>query len=448
VTEYEVPAVRTPVRLFDLGKAFRNAGLSIAAAELAIAHSALETGWWKECWNWNLGNAKAGPYALHCYRECGEELPATAFQREDVRVRIVKEYERNGRPFASVVFSPNHPQTRFKAFASLEEAVEDHLEMVCKVFPKSWAALKLGNAKGYAAALAAEGYYTADPAQYSNTLVDVLKMVQRRSVWWAFQAEPGESVGDRVARCCEKLLETGPVAEDKRPEVYRSFINCEQTPAGTFFSKPLYDLSGVKTSCGLFVRAVYHWCGRATKPAVISGPLTAYVQADFSSAAWTKADAGAKPNPGDVFFTPKYGGHVGIFLEEVTPGQWRTAEGGGGAGTLCQLTSRRLETVQGWWKCTGLGLPASPPHEQKPRPADEHAAPLNDNAETTKAAPLPDAAQSESPASHAEPASSKEEHSDQSPPHKQQSGTKPLTVAGLVALLLSLILILLVEHCR
>src|ERR1043166_537533 len=141
----EVEARKTPVKASALAPPFRAEGLRIEAAELAVAHSALETGWWKECWNWNLGNAKAGPYeAMYCFRECGEELPANSVDRNDARLTVMKEYERNGTPYLSVLFKPNHPMCRFRAFSSLEDAVADHIAMMKKTFPKSWIALQSG----------------------------------------------------------------------------------------------------------------------------------------------------------------------------------------------------------------------------------------------------------------------------------------------------------------
>jgi hypothetical protein len=347
-------AVKTPVKITELAAAFREAGLSIEAAELAVAHSALETGWWKECWNWNLGNAKATSYEPHVFRPCGEELPASQVDRADTRLQVVKEYERKGVPYLSVNFLPNHPMTRFKAYDSLAAAVQAHVNMLKSKFPKSWIALSNASPKGFGSSLAAEGYYTANPDTYTASLVSVLKDVKSKAVWWTYSPDLTLSERDRVVACAKSLLDGGPVAEDRRAHVYRSFINCEMRPAGVFMGQPIYDLSGVHTSCGIFVRAILYWSGRETKLAKIAGPITDYVQADFASPSWKKA---GKPEPGDVFFTPKYGGHVGLFLEELSPGLWRTAEGGGGSGTLCQFAQRRLDTVQGWWSLTGLGLP-------------------------------------------------------------------------------------------
>lgn len=88
---------------------------------------------------------------------------------------------------------------------------------------------------------------------------------------------------------------------------------------------------------------------------------------------WTRYVAGVSPRPGDVFFVelPKTNNnHVGVFLEEIAPGRWRTAEGGGSGdgGTRCAFGERTLgsrfdawgRTLQGWWDAERLVLGAAP----------------------------------------------------------------------------------------
>ena len=68
-------------------------------ALLLVAHSVLETGWWKAgCYNWNLGNTKwvTGMDGDYCERECGEELPLSHVPQDPLIV-VVREYERNGK---------------------------------------------------------------------------------------------------------------------------------------------------------------------------------------------------------------------------------------------------------------------------------------------------------------------------------------------------------------
>jgi hypothetical protein len=79
-----------------------------------------------------------------------------------------------------------------------------------------------------------------------------------------------------------------------------------------------------------------------------------------------------KPNPGDYFYISSskesLDGHTGIFIEEVSNGVWRTAEGGGGGksdGTLCRFTERTIQgrrfsnderRLWGWFDCSKVGL--------------------------------------------------------------------------------------------
>jgi hypothetical protein len=117
----EVPSVKTPVTAFDLTQAFAAMGLNHKTVELLVAHSALETGWWSSCYNYNLGNQKGvGPSGDWCYRTCGEELLASQVDETDPRVTIVKRYTKNAKPYVSAVFSGNHPQCKFAALDSLK----------------------------------------------------------------------------------------------------------------------------------------------------------------------------------------------------------------------------------------------------------------------------------------------------------------------------------------
>ena len=88
--------------------------------------------------------------------------------------------------------------------------------------------------------------------------------------------------------------------------------------------------------------------------------------------AFVANDGNNSPNPGDYFYIAttrqSNDGHTGIFVELLEANSWRTAEGGGGDGTLCRLTTRRIagnkfendaRTLWGWFDCTKVGLPES-----------------------------------------------------------------------------------------
>src|SRR5262249_58065922 len=95
-----------------------------------------------------------------------------------------------------------------------------------------------------------------------------------------------------------------------------------------------------------------------------------------SHPAFVARGGSATPNPGDYFYISStkssLDGHTGIFIEETSSGVWRTAEGGGGDGTRCRFNERTFggngftgeaRTLWGWFDCTQVGLPESPPAE-------------------------------------------------------------------------------------
>lgn len=188
---------------------------------------------------------------------------------------------------------------------------------------------------------------------------------------FTFKPNPGESVGARIVRCCTQALSAGPMGQTQRSDFYRDFIACNQEKT----QQAAQALTGVKTSCAMFVRAVREWCGAPAvgpyKPG--TGMFVSIGNVSLASPAFVKASAGAKPNPGDYFYLASSqtsnDGHTGIFVSQNSDGSWQTAEGGGAPdGTTCRLTSRTISgtkftndarTLWGWFDCTKVGLPTS-----------------------------------------------------------------------------------------
>ena len=189
---------------------------------------------------------------------------------------------------------------------------------------------------------------------------------------FSFQLQSGEAIGDRIARCCQQALADGQMGEKDRHDFYRDFIACNQEA-----SQDKADaLTHVRTSCAMFVRAVRQWCGAQAvgpyKPG--TGMFVSMGNVSLEHPAFVAYKDSAKPNPGDYFYiasadTTKNDGHTGIFIAEGPDGVWKTAEGGGGDGTLCRFTQRTFDTgkfkedarpLLGWFDCTQVGLPPSP----------------------------------------------------------------------------------------
>ncbi len=185
---------------------------------------------------------------------------------------------------------------------------------------------------------------------------------------FTFELRAGEGIRERIARCCGEALAGGPLGQTERHDVYREFISCRQETTPDAAER----LTGVKTSCAMFVRAIRHWCGAPAqgpyKPG--TGMFTSMGGVSFGHPSFVKNDGSNVPQPGDYFYISSSqssnDGHTGIFIEELSPGTWRTAEGGGGDGTLCRFTERPIagnrfgndpRTLWGWFDCTLVGIP-------------------------------------------------------------------------------------------
>ncbi len=193
-----------------------------------------------------------------------------------------------------------------------------------------------------------------------------------------FLWQVGEPAGIRIARCCELALAGGPMGYKLRGDFYREFIACGYEQ----------DLSGVRTSCAIFARAVLHWSGRRAtregKPG--QGIFRGWLEGlDMRSPSWCYA--GESPLvPGAVVYrdynrATTAMGHVQVLVREVGPGLWLVAEGGGGLtpveasemkagdakptnGTVCRLSKPKDPLAKdslgriaiGFWHPDRLGL--------------------------------------------------------------------------------------------
>lgn len=126
---------------------------------------ALETGRGAACWCNNIGNVKHVQGDGHDY--C--ELPNTW------------EIENGKR----VVYQPPSPQTWFRAYASLEEAMDHHLSFLAKRYGNAWPAIEAGDPVAFATALKARGYYTAPLADYARGLSSMVLEYKRSGAYTA-----------------------------------------------------------------------------------------------------------------------------------------------------------------------------------------------------------------------------------------------------------------------
>jgi hypothetical protein len=146
-----------------------------ATVALLLAQWALETGRGKSMMNYNVGNIKApDPLARHAYFRTWEVLPlsvAAKYLKSSTPEEPCKlvNTEPDGK-VASVAFLPDHPVCRFRAYASLEEGVQDYLVKLKGRFKRAWPALLAGDPLTFVTALKAAGYMTADVKEYYRSV--------------------------------------------------------------------------------------------------------------------------------------------------------------------------------------------------------------------------------------------------------------------------------------
>lgn len=125
-----------------------------AQAGVLWAQYGIETGAGPWCWNWNIGNVKHVAGDGHDY----------------VMLADVIEYVRGQK----VTFQPPNPATWFRAFASLDEAMVEHLKFLRgRRYRVAWPAVEAGDCDAFAELLkgdpntTADDYYTAPVAAYA-----------------------------------------------------------------------------------------------------------------------------------------------------------------------------------------------------------------------------------------------------------------------------------------
>lgn len=149
---------------------------------MELSQWGIETGHGKSMRNYNIGNIKSreGDGKDYVFFECNELLPqaqalrllAAAKPRTDGKegldVKITKNGV-NGAP-AVVWFYPSHAACRFRAYDTLDLGAADYLALIHARFQKAWPFILSGDPDGYARALKAQGYYTADVEEYARAV--------------------------------------------------------------------------------------------------------------------------------------------------------------------------------------------------------------------------------------------------------------------------------------
>lgn len=179
--ELLVPVKRTPVTMPDYVRAvvrhwFRvGTGIPLEKSVAVLwAQYMIETGG-RSVWNYNLGNVKHIQGDGHNYQMLNGVwegvTPMAAVQLiqsgqavEDTNPSHIKAVGPNRK---SVVFKPPHPVTWFRAFASLDEAMAEHLKFLAQRYSKAWPAVLEGDYSDFAFLLKKQGYFTASAEAYA-----------------------------------------------------------------------------------------------------------------------------------------------------------------------------------------------------------------------------------------------------------------------------------------
>lgn len=166
--------------------------LNKTGAKVLTAQSMAETGDWKFCFNWNLGNVKAGSGESHMYLsnvwECvASENAQSHVDKAGGSAHIATEDEAKKRGWSCpgksiVVFQPPHAQCRFKAYNSLAEGAQrwiNHHQKIAARDATYLQALNDGDIAAVAKKLKATGYYTANETQYKNAMIGKKAVVDK-----------------------------------------------------------------------------------------------------------------------------------------------------------------------------------------------------------------------------------------------------------------------------
>ena len=169
-------------------------GLTDLGARTLTAQFLHETGGARYCFNWNLGNVKAGANEPHMYL-CGvweltpKELAAhrpDPITDADGPVRVATEAECKQHGWAHpadravLVFDPPHHQCRFRAYDNLADGAARWMSLHRKIaqsHPDYLATVNAGDCAGVAHILKLASYYTGDETVYGRSMQSKLSGV-------------------------------------------------------------------------------------------------------------------------------------------------------------------------------------------------------------------------------------------------------------------------------
>lgn len=180
---------RTTVNFPTYADAVRDAheGASLEMIAVLWSQYMIETGG-KACWNWNIGNVKkvtGDGYDWHHLQGVWEvvtpERAAEFVASGQATYSTNPSHLKSAAPGRKVVvFQPPHPETRFRAYPSLDVAMRKHVEFLKRRYGAGWQSAEKGDVPGFAKALKQRGYYTASEASYAAGMMRHFREVTKR----------------------------------------------------------------------------------------------------------------------------------------------------------------------------------------------------------------------------------------------------------------------------
>lgn len=157
----QVPIKRTPIAMGDFGRGIMRAWRAELgelptkqSVGVLFAQYMIETGG-SACWCWNIGNVKVTQAQV----DAGVpwfDLPGTWEIIDGKRV----------------VLPEGHPGRRFRAYASADEAMVEHLKFLRnRRYKAAWPAVEAGDVMAFARLLKSAGYFTASADDYGNGMM-------------------------------------------------------------------------------------------------------------------------------------------------------------------------------------------------------------------------------------------------------------------------------------
>lgn len=142
---------------------------------ILLAQWALETGWGKACYCWNIGNYKHvdGDNRDYCYYKCNEIIGG----------RVI---------WFDPTVEKDRPYCCFRAYKTIEAGAIDYVASLHKRFTLAWPDVVSGDPAGFAHDLKRQGYYTANEEDtvdengkvtrgYKSSIVSIFRSIDNLS---------------------------------------------------------------------------------------------------------------------------------------------------------------------------------------------------------------------------------------------------------------------------